>query len=180
MHPNQLTVKIGTVRALVAEQFPAWAKLPVQAVAPRGTVNALFRIGDRLAARSRSSRARPLRWIGGLSQKRRQPVSWPRAPSPGPYCADMPNPLDRALGVPDDPYGHDTSYARYQALQARAAQAITAENWPAAQTYALLLIAEQMNETSASNVMLANWEDLATAIAASLSPRLEEIAQAIR
>src|SRR5512133_3178516 len=51
MHPNQLTVKIGTVRALVAEQFPAWAKLPIRAVASQGTVNALFRIGDRLAAR---------------------------------------------------------------------------------------------------------------------------------
>src|SRR5262249_61187956 len=51
MHPNQLTVKVGTVRALVAEQFPAWVKLPIRAVASQGTVNALFRIGDRLAAR---------------------------------------------------------------------------------------------------------------------------------
>src|SRR5215468_2751470 len=51
MHPNQLTVKAGTVRSLVAEQFPAWVKLPIRAVASQGTVNALFRIGDRLAAR---------------------------------------------------------------------------------------------------------------------------------
>ena len=92
----------------------------------------------------------------------------------------MPNPLDKALGVPDDPYGHSTGYERYHALQARAAQAIAGENWPAAQTYALLLIAEQMNDTSASSVMLANWEDLAIAIAASLTPHLEEIAREIR
>ncbi len=51
MHPNQLTVDVGTVRALIAEQFPTWARLPVRAVASRGTVNAIFRIGDHLAAR---------------------------------------------------------------------------------------------------------------------------------
>ena len=28
MHPDQLTVTTGMVRALVAEQFPAWAGLP--------------------------------------------------------------------------------------------------------------------------------------------------------
>jgi aminoglycoside phosphotransferase (APT) family kinase protein len=51
MHKNQLTVVAGTVRALVAEQFPDWAGLPIRAVMSHGTVNALFRIGDRLAAR---------------------------------------------------------------------------------------------------------------------------------
>ncbi len=51
MHPNQLIVTTGMVSALVAEQFPAWARWPVRGVASQGTVNALFRIGDRLTAR---------------------------------------------------------------------------------------------------------------------------------
>ena len=51
MHPDQLTVPLETVRDLVAAQFPAWLRLPVRAVASQGTVNALFRIGDRLVAR---------------------------------------------------------------------------------------------------------------------------------
>ena len=51
MHPDQLTVRVEQVRGLVAEQFPQWRCLPVEEVVARGTVNALFRLGDRLAAR---------------------------------------------------------------------------------------------------------------------------------
>jgi aminoglycoside phosphotransferase (APT) family kinase protein len=51
MHENQIDVTVETVRRLVDEQFPAWRGLPIRAVASEGTVNAIFRIGDRLAAR---------------------------------------------------------------------------------------------------------------------------------
>jgi len=51
MHRGQLTVTVATVRTLVDEQFPAWRGLPIGAVASQGTVNAIFRIGDGLAAR---------------------------------------------------------------------------------------------------------------------------------
>lgn len=51
MHAGQLTPSAGTVRALVDEQFPQWRNLPVRGVAPEGTVNAIFRIGEGLAAR---------------------------------------------------------------------------------------------------------------------------------
>ena len=51
MHPDQLTVPAATVRALVDTQFPAWRELPIRRVAAQGTVNAIFRVGDRLAAR---------------------------------------------------------------------------------------------------------------------------------
>jgi aminoglycoside phosphotransferase (APT) family kinase protein len=51
MHPDQLTVSLETVRKLVDVQFPEWRGLPVEEFASQGTVNALFRIGERLAAR---------------------------------------------------------------------------------------------------------------------------------
>ncbi|WP_049561517.1 aminoglycoside phosphotransferase family protein [Nonomuraea sp. SBT364] len=51
MHAGQLMVTPETVRALVDEQFPEWRGLPVESVAGQGTVNAIFRVGDRLAAR---------------------------------------------------------------------------------------------------------------------------------
>jgi aminoglycoside phosphotransferase (APT) family kinase protein len=51
MHTDQLAVPPRTVRALVDTQFPEWARLPVSIVTSEGTVNAIFRIGDRLVAR---------------------------------------------------------------------------------------------------------------------------------
>jgi aminoglycoside phosphotransferase (APT) family kinase protein len=51
MHPGQLAVTPSTVRSLVAEQFPKWQHLPIQAVLSPGTVNAIFRIGDAFVAR---------------------------------------------------------------------------------------------------------------------------------
>ena len=51
MHADQLAVDVGTVRALIADQFPHWRALPVRRVDSAGTVNAIFRLGNELAAR---------------------------------------------------------------------------------------------------------------------------------
>jgi aminoglycoside phosphotransferase (APT) family kinase protein len=51
MHEDQLAVAVETVRELVAGQFPQWRSLPVHPVASQGTVNAIFRLGDRFTAR---------------------------------------------------------------------------------------------------------------------------------
>src|SRR6188768_1348583 len=51
MHADQVEVTTDVVRRLVDDQFPAWRHLPVRRVASTGTVNAIFRIGDGLAAR---------------------------------------------------------------------------------------------------------------------------------
>jgi aminoglycoside phosphotransferase (APT) family kinase protein len=51
MHPDQLSVSPRTVRTLVAEQFPRWQNLHIQAVPSQGTVNAIFRIGHQFVAR---------------------------------------------------------------------------------------------------------------------------------
>ena len=51
MHANQLTVPPRTVRGLIDDQFPAWRGLAVRRVAAQGTVNAVFGVGEHLAAR---------------------------------------------------------------------------------------------------------------------------------
>lgn len=51
MHSDQIEIRPAVVRRLVDGQFPQWRQLPVRPVSGTGTVNAIFRIGDGLAAR---------------------------------------------------------------------------------------------------------------------------------
>jgi aminoglycoside phosphotransferase (APT) family kinase protein len=53
MHAGQLEVDAETVRALVSDQLPQWADLEVRLLPQAGTVNAIVRLGDELAARFR-------------------------------------------------------------------------------------------------------------------------------
>ena len=51
MHPGQLAISPETVRELVDAQFPQWRALAIRPADSAGTVNAIFRVGDHLAAR---------------------------------------------------------------------------------------------------------------------------------
>ncbi len=51
MHEHQVRLDVGVVRSLVDEQFPQWAGMSLRELATSGTVNAIFRVGDHLAAR---------------------------------------------------------------------------------------------------------------------------------
>jgi aminoglycoside phosphotransferase (APT) family kinase protein len=51
MHDGEVHIDAGLVGRLVAAQFPQLAGLPVSAVRPTGTVNAIYRLGDHLCAR---------------------------------------------------------------------------------------------------------------------------------
>lgn len=51
MHADQLSVSPQTVRALIHDQFPEWRGLAITSIASQGTVNAVFRVGEHLAAR---------------------------------------------------------------------------------------------------------------------------------
>lgn len=51
MHEDQLNVTVDVVRRLITDQFPAWALFSIMPVHVEGTVNAIFRIGEGLAAR---------------------------------------------------------------------------------------------------------------------------------
>ena len=51
MHADEITVDVGTVRRLLADQQPQWASLPLVRLPPAGTDNQLFRLGDDLLVR---------------------------------------------------------------------------------------------------------------------------------
>jgi aminoglycoside phosphotransferase (APT) family kinase protein len=51
MHDDEADIDAALVRSLLASQFPELAGLPLRAVGSTGTVNAIYRIGDRLCAR---------------------------------------------------------------------------------------------------------------------------------
>jgi aminoglycoside phosphotransferase (APT) family kinase protein len=56
MHDDQIDPSGQTARELITAQFPDWAHRPVRRVEGGGTVNAIFRVGADLAARSRCAR----------------------------------------------------------------------------------------------------------------------------
>jgi aminoglycoside phosphotransferase (APT) family kinase protein len=70
MHADELDLDETLVRALVVEQFPAWAELRVERIEPSGTDNAIFRLGDELAVRL-ARRAGPAEeefdWLSALA-----------------------------------------------------------------------------------------------------------------
>lgn len=51
MHPDQVPTDAALVHALLAEQYPRWAGLPVHLVASSGTDHDVYRLGEHLAAR---------------------------------------------------------------------------------------------------------------------------------
>ena len=51
MHAGEVHIDAALVGRMISEQFPRWAGLRIRAVPSTGTVNAIYRIGDRLCAR---------------------------------------------------------------------------------------------------------------------------------
>ncbi len=96
MHPEEVRTDAALVRRLLEARFPAWAELPIERLETSGTVNALYRLGDRLAVRlprtdwGRGAVERELRWLPELA--RRLPV-------------DVPVPL--AKGAPAEGYPYE-------------------------------------------------------------------------
>lgn len=65
LHEDQVGVELEVLGCLIDEQFPQWAGLPLRKLATGGTVNAIFRLGDRLAARFRCVVDLPVRCVPG-------------------------------------------------------------------------------------------------------------------
>lgn len=51
MHADEVDTDAALVRRLLTEQFPRWADRPIEPVLPRGTDNALYRLGDDMVVR---------------------------------------------------------------------------------------------------------------------------------
>ena len=139
---------------------------------------------------------------GEVPGSRRQPTSWTYLTSEGSlvltycptgcrarlraddcggtYCqrmADKRNALDKHLGITEQGYG-SMRFDRDRALIEHVGQALTEQNYAAAQVYALLLLAERQ-ENGRVDVHLTNGEELAIAIASNITPDLRRIAESI-
>ncbi len=79
MHDDQIDISERQVRALVAEQLPALSELDVNAVDGAGTVNAIYRIGNDVAARFPLRPAEPNRMQRRLRREMKASVEFRRA-----------------------------------------------------------------------------------------------------
>jgi aminoglycoside phosphotransferase (APT) family kinase protein len=93
MHANQLTVSVETVRELVDAQFPRWRQLPISRIELMGTVNAIFRLGDGLAARfplQAGDVESTRRWLEAEAEAARELLGRTRFPTPEPVALGEP------------------------------------------------------------------------------------------
>ncbi|TRV73856.1 aminoglycoside phosphotransferase family protein [Streptomyces sp. 130] len=97
MHDDQVDVTTETVASLIRDQFPQWAGEAVRPLASTGTMNTIFRIGDRLSARFPLHRATPAEALTALQQEARAAVELARA-------TRFPVPEPVALGAPGAGY----------------------------------------------------------------------------
>jgi aminoglycoside phosphotransferase (APT) family kinase protein len=102
MHADELDIDVGLVRRLLAAQFPHWAELPIEPVYPRGTDNALYRLGDDMVARlprqamKSATLQKERRWLSNL----------------GPLLP-IAVPLPLAEGMPTEEYPSEWSVYRW-------------------------------------------------------------------
>jgi aminoglycoside phosphotransferase (APT) family kinase protein len=97
MHDDEMRVGIAVVRRLIAEQFPRLVTLPLRAVSTPATVNAIFRVGDSLAARF------PLRATDPTSARERLTAE-AAAAAEFARVSPVPAPQPVALGEPGHGY----------------------------------------------------------------------------
>ena len=93
MHGGQLVVTAEMVRDLVGDQFPEYARLPIELVHSEGTVNAIFRIGEQLAARfplQPNDVDTTRRWLQAEVNAARELLGRTRVPVPEPVAIGEP------------------------------------------------------------------------------------------
>ena len=102
MHADEVEIDEIFVRDLVSAQFPQWADLPVEAVVSAGTDNAIYRIGDGLAARLP-------RTMSAAARVNKEQKWLPRI---APYLP-LPIPTPVAKGTPSETYPWPWSICRW-------------------------------------------------------------------
>lgn len=111
MHADEVDTDAGLVRRLIAEQHPRWSSLPVAPVLPRGTDNALYRLGTEMVVRlpRREINVPPLRteleWLPRLAPQ--LPLAIPKPVATGYAGSGFPFPwavyrwIDGLLATPE-------------------------------------------------------------------------------
>jgi aminoglycoside phosphotransferase (APT) family kinase protein len=91
MHAHEVDTDPSLVRRLLADQFPQWANLPIERVESSGTDNAIYRLGEHMAARlprvpgGTGTIDKELRWLPELAPLLPVAISQPLVKgSPGP------------------------------------------------------------------------------------------------
>lgn len=97
MHDNQLDISVKTARDLIRAQFPEFKDDPVTSLAGAGTVNAIFRVGDRVTARFPLRAGDPLETARQMQEEAEAMQAFVRA---SPVAAPVP----LGLGRPADTY----------------------------------------------------------------------------
>ena len=114
MHADEVDTDVALVRRLLAAQLPQWADRPVEPVHPRGTDNALYRLGGDLVARL----PRRESTTGTLTKE----VEW--LPRIAPYLP-LAVPVPVARGLPGE--GYPFGWAVYTWLDGATATDATAD-----------------------------------------------------
>jgi aminoglycoside phosphotransferase (APT) family kinase protein len=95
MHADEVAIDVALAARLVTAQFPELAVLPISAVRSTGTVNAIFRLGDRLCVRM----PRVARWARDLETE----CMW--LPKLAPHLSlRIPEPVGRGVPTSDYPF----------------------------------------------------------------------------
>ncbi|HVV22552.1 MAG TPA: aminoglycoside phosphotransferase family protein [Pseudonocardiaceae bacterium] len=103
MHADEVDVPAPLVRALLADQFPDWAALPLARVPSAGTDNALFRLGTDMAVRLPR-----IGWAVGQTEK---DLTWlPR------LAPRLPLAVPEPIGVGEPAAGYPWSWGVYRWL----------------------------------------------------------------
>jgi aminoglycoside phosphotransferase (APT) family kinase protein len=102
MHADEVDIDGALVRRLVATQFPAWGRLPIERVSSSGTDNALFRLGEEMVVRL----PRRERDVQALAKERR----W--LPELAPHLS-LAIPIPLAEGEPGEGYPFEWSVYRW-------------------------------------------------------------------
>jgi len=97
MHPDEIAVSADVVRGLLDAQFPEWRDLPLQRISSTGTDNAIFRIGDELAARFPLRDANPSEALATLQREARAAAELAKH-------SPVPTPRPAAIGAPGPGY----------------------------------------------------------------------------
>jgi aminoglycoside phosphotransferase (APT) family kinase protein len=135
MHADEVETDAGLVRRLLAGQFPRWARLPVEPVASYGTDHAIYRLGDRLAARLP-------RYAAATRQAAKEAAWLPKLAPQLPLAVPVP----LAIGNPAE--GYPFEWSVYEWLPGENANAAIDDLLAAAADLAAFVIALRRIDTS--------------------------------